>query len=211
MNYPLTSTGDSRPNRHSPLPVAVAGVLASAALLLSLNPAVVAFAQGLAPAAIQADALSVTESLGSESVQARAGTPAISSHVNEFGGRTLGLGASNTQTLTFTNTGTAPVAALAGTASPCAQTHAGRTAGSATDLCDKVSVRIASGGVKIFEGTASAFGRSGAIDVLATSGVGPVAPGESVRVTITVTLSPSLDNSYQGLQISQPIQWRFSA
>lgn len=210
MNYPLTSTGDSRPNRHSPLPVAVAGVLASAALLLSFNPAVVAFADSIRSSG-PAGALAVTESLGAESVRVQAGTPAISSRVNEYGGRTLGLGGSNTQTLTFTNTGTAPVAALAGTASACSQTDTGRTAGSATDLCDKVSVRIASGGVTIFEGTASAFGRSGAIDVLATSGVGPVAPGESVRVTITITLSPSLGNSYQGLQISQPIQWRFSA
>lgn len=211
MNYPLTSTGDSRPNRHSPLPVAVAGVLASAALLLSFNPAVVAFADSVRSGDAAAAALAVTESLGDSSVHAQAGNPATSSRVNAYGGRTLATGGSNTQTLTFTNTGTAPVAALTGTGSPCAQTAIDRTAGPATDLCDKVSVLIASGGVTIFEGTARAFGRSGAIDVLASSGVGSVAPGESVRVTITITLSPSLDNSYQGLQISQPIQWRFSA
>jgi hypothetical protein len=83
--------------------------------------------------------------------------------------------------------------------------------GTAKDLCDKVRIHIASGGATAFDGTAAAFGRTGAVDILGPAGRGEVPPGETVNLSITITLSPDMDNSYQGLQIDQPITWRFGA
>ena len=113
--------------------------------------------------------------------------------------------------MTFTNTGTAPVTSLTAMAAPCSQVSAGLVAGTATDFCDKVLIGIATEGVAIFKNTADAFGRAGAVDVLSASGTRSVAPGRSINLDITITMSPAMDNTYQGLQLDQPITWRFGA
>jgi hypothetical protein len=209
-----TSIGHGRTARQLSVRTTVAGALASATLLAILNPSVMALSYRLQTAiggGAQAQALAMTQTMDDSSVQGRAGTGSAVANGNAYGGQTLPFGESNTQTLTFTNTGTAPVTALTATAATCSQVSAGSAAGTATDFCDNVLVTITSGGVAVFDGTARAFGHAGPVDVLTPSGTRSVPPGQSVSLDITITMSPKMDNTYQGLQIDQPIQWRFGA
>jgi hypothetical protein len=190
----------------------IAGALASATLLAILNPSVIAWWDRLETAMGAATPLlAMKQTMDDGSVLSQTGSSAAVATGNAYGGQTLSSGQSDTQTLTFTNTGTTPVTALTATAATCSQISAGTASGSARDFCDKVFIAISSGGVTVFHDTAKAFGHAGAIDVLAASGTGSVPPGQSVSLDITITMSPDMDNTYQGLQIDQPIQWRFGA
>ena len=85
------------------------------------------------------------------------------------------------------------------------------TSGSATDLCDKIKVKITSGASVIFDGSAKAFQTGGAINLLAKLSKTGVNPSESIPIKVAVSLDSSAGPTYQGLQISQPMTWTFSA
>lgn len=208
-----TLIGHGRIARNVSVKMTITGALASAALLASLNPTAVGF-PGRLPLEIggTTESLAMSQSVDGGSVVARAGTAGDATATgNAYGGVMLAAGTSNTQTLRFTNTGRTAVTALTGTAAVCSQQRMAEGAGAASDLCDKVRIHIASGGATAFDGTAAAFGHAGAVDILGPAGRGAVPPGETVDLTITITLSPDMDNRYQGLQIDQPITWRFGA
>lgn len=207
-----TSIGHGRATRQVSVKTTIAGALASVTLLAVLNPSVLAWSNRLQAAMGGAgQSVAMQQTMDDGSAVSRVGSGDTAATGNVYGGQTLPFGESNTQTLTFTNTGTAPVTALTATAATCSQVSAGSAAGTATDFCDKVLVTITSGGVAVFDGTARAFGHAGPVDVLTPSGTRSVPPGQSVSLDITITMSPKMDNTYQGLQIDQPIQWRFGA
>ncbi|MBU6496532.1 MAG: hypothetical protein KGR42_09030, partial [Acidobacteria bacterium] len=78
--------------------------------------------------------------------------------------------------------------------------------GSATDFCSKLDVVISSGTTTIFNGTAASLAGAAPL-VLST----PVAPGASVPLTFTTTLSSTAGDTYQGLAASLPLTWTFNS
>lgn len=123
----------------------------------------------------------------------------------------MGPGESVSVVTTIQNVGSLAAASFSLTPGACAQSAVGPSAGSATDLCSKFVVSITSGSSTIFNGSAAALGAGGVIDLLARLGLSAVVPGLNIPVTVTTTMDASVDNSYQGLQVSQPMTWTFSS
>lgn len=137
---------------------------------------------------------------------------ATCSTINKYGGASLVPGAAATETtIAIQNTGTLKATAFSLTPSNCTQTTVGTVSGNATDLCAKVNVTIKSGGTTVFTGTAASLQAGGQIDLLAKLGKTGINASESVPFTISVQLDSSATAAYQGLQLSQPLTWTFSA
>ena len=134
----------------------------------------------------------------------------LCSTIDQYGGTANPLvpGASVATTMTFRNTGTVTATTFTVTPGACTQAAAGGTSGSATDLCAKLTVAITKtvAGVTTAVGsaTAAALASGGAL------GVGSLAAGAALSITVTVTLSSSAGNTYQGLTASQPMVWQFT-
>jgi hypothetical protein len=211
----------STPRRRSVPSLAslVTACLASGILVLNLFPSLAAALTGglAATPASAAGRLLVEESDAAGSTRclsapAETAGGAVCSSANPFGGaEVLAPGRPHTTTLVFTNTGSVPVSSFAVDAGDCSQVRSGRHGASVTDLCDLFSVRLTVAGATIFEGSAAEFGRVGAIDVAGKAGIGPLASGDSISVTLTLRLSEAVDNRYQGLRIATPISWSFGA
>jgi hypothetical protein len=139
---------------------------------------------------------------------------ATCSSINKYGGD-LGMKAgSSAVTVTYIkNVGTVDASIFAFTPGACVQTGAGSGsgAGTATDLCSKITVTITSGAATIFSGTAAALGSAGPIDVLTKTGIPKFPAGVQKGFTITATIDAGIGNTYQGLQVSQPMTWAFSS
>ena len=109
------------------------------------------------------------------------------------------------------NVGTVAASSFSLTPGVCVQSATGTRPGSATDFCSKISVSITSGLTAIFSGTAAALGGVGTIDVLSRLGLARVEAGQQTPLTVTTTMDPTVDNSYQGLKVSQAMTWTYSA
>jgi hypothetical protein len=109
------------------------------------------------------------------------------------------------------NIGTIAASSFSLTPGVCVQSATGTLSGSATDFCSKIAVSITSDAATIFSGTAETLGAAGTIDVLSRLGLARVEPGLQITFTVTTTMDPTVDNSYQGLKVSQPMTWTFSA
>lgn len=137
---------------------------------------------------------------------------ATCSTINKYGGASLVPGAAATgTTIAIQNTGTIKATAFSLTPGTCSQSTVGSTSGNATDLCAKVNVTIKSGSTTIFTGTAASLQAGGQIDLLAKLGKTGINANESVPFTVSVQLDNSATTAYQGLQLSQPLTWTFSA
>jgi hypothetical protein len=211
------NSGEKGGYRHAAR-IVLAGSLTSVMLAFSLTPAFAALTERLRGAIpVGGGTLIMQESDASGALtsrstdhQASTGNTAAST-INQFdGARPMNPGSSRSVTTFLTNTGTASANAFTVTAGPCSQLRVGSISGNATDLCDKFSVQLRSGSTTVFDGTAAEFGSAGAIDILAATGARTVAAGGAVALTITITLAPSIDNTYQNLRISQPITWTFA-
>lgn len=196
----------------------VTACLLSAMLVLTLFPGMApALASGLTVGRVSAaDQLTIEESDSTGTVVCRsvvdASGAASCSSINAFGGASpVTPGGSRVTTLVFTNAGSSPARSFAVDAGTCSQARSGRVSGSATDLCDLFSVELTAAGTTIFRGSVAEFGRADAIDILSRAGVGPVAGGQSIAVTLTLRLSAAADNRHQGLRIVAPIAWTFGA
>ena len=134
------------------------------------------------------------------------------SAMNRYGGD-LGMrpGDSAVVVTYIRNVGTVAAASFSLTPGVCLQSATGTLPGSATDFCSRIAVSITSGSATIFSGTAATLGRVGTIDVLSRLGLARVQPGLQIPFTVTTTMDPTVDNSYQGLKVSQPMTWTFSA
>jgi len=134
------------------------------------------------------------------------------STMNRYGGD-LGMrpGDSAVVVTYIRNIGTITASSFSLTPGVCVQSATGTLSGSATDFCSKIAVSITSGSTTIVNGTAATLGSVGAIDVLSRLGLARVQPGLQITFTVTTTMDPTVDNSYQGLRVSQPVTWTFSA
>jgi hypothetical protein len=132
--------------------------------------------------------------------------------MNRYGGD-LGMhpGDSAVVVTYIRNIGTIAAASFSLAPGVCVQSATGTLSGSATDFCSKIAVSITSGSSTIFSGTAATLGGVGTIDVLSRLGLARVQPGLQTTFTVTTTMDPTVDNSYQGLRVSQPMTWTFSA
>jgi len=109
------------------------------------------------------------------------------------------------------NVGTVAASSFSLTPGVCVQSATGTLSGSATDFCSKITVSITSGLTTIVSGTAAALGGVGTIDVLSRLGLARVEAGQQTPLTVTTTMDPTVDNSYQGLKVSQAMTWTYSA
>ena len=132
--------------------------------------------------------------------------------INRYGG-SVGMrpGDSAVVVASIRNVGTVAAAAFSLTPGACVQAATAPSSGSATDFCSKIAVSITSGSSTIFGGTAATLGGVGTIDVLSRLGLARVEAGQQTPLTVTTTMDPTVDNSYQGLRVSQPMTWTFSA
>jgi hypothetical protein len=134
----------------------------------------------------------------------------VCSTIDQYGGTSSQLvpGGSVATSVTFRNTGTVAASAFTLTPGACSQSAVGVNSGNAVDLCTKLTVAITKtiGGVTtaVGSGTATALAAGGALSIAS------LASGASLTITLTVTLSSSAGNSYQGLNASQPMVWQFT-
>lgn len=207
--------------RHSVLSVGglAAASLASAMLVLALFPGIAAALTGglsTNEPTTTGRLLAIEESDATRSVICRsavneASEAATCSSINAFGdGSAIAPGSSRATTMVFTNAGSAPASSFVVDAGNCSQVRSARS-GSATDLCDLFSVKLTAAGKTIFDGSATEFGNAGAIDILGKAGIGQLAGGKSIAVTLTLRLAEATDNRYQGLRIVAPISWTLAA
>ena len=135
---------------------------------------------------------------------------ATCSTINKFGGSTTMVpgGAAIVTSVSIKNTGTVTPATFALVpGATCAQSNNGTVNGSAIDLCTKLTVIITSGSSTVFTGTAATLAG-------ATTGItmpAAPAPGASVPFNISVQLSSTAGNTYQGLGASLPLTWSFAS
>jgi hypothetical protein len=131
---------------------------------------------------------------------------ATCSTINKFGGSSAMVpGAAVATTVSVKNTGT--VAASTFTLAPgtCTQSNNGTVNGSATDLCTKMQLVIASGATTLYSGTLAGFVTNGSLSL------GAQAAGASSNFTFTVTLPSTAGNTYQGLAAALPLTWTFNS
>ena len=134
------------------------------------------------------------------------------STMNKYGGDMGMVPGDSVVVVTYIrNVGTVAAASFSLTPGVCLQSATGTRPGSATDFCSRISVSITSDAATIFSGTAETLGAAGTIDVLSRLGLARVEPGQQAPLTVTTTMDPAVDNSYQGLKVSQPLTWTFSA
>ena len=134
--------------------------------------------------------------------------------INKYGGTDTPLlpGGSKVTEINIQNSGSIKASAFTVAAGVCTSSNVAGAAFSGTgDLCGKVNVKIESGSSTIFNGTATAFNTSGAINILQKLNKTEVNASETIPVKFTVSLPVDADNTFQGKQISQPIVWQFNA
>jgi hypothetical protein len=141
--------------------------------------------------------------------------------IDVFGAPTGQLpgGPSNTQTLTFTNVGSANASSFSATPSSCSTTSSGSFYGSdAAGFCGKVDVTIGNGAaVCYFPAQASACPALSASDTLgglASAGTITIGSGLTAGASTTVVVSTELDGSASGsdmgLTATQGFTWTLS-
>ncbi|GAA2750659.1 hypothetical protein [Amnibacterium kyonggiense] len=130
------------------------------------------------------------------------------STINTFGGtgsQTMVPGQTVTQSVTFKNAGTIPASTFTLQPTACSQSAVTTPAGSATDLCSKLSVVVTQSGAtgSVYSGTLAGFTANQTLTTLAA--------GASTTFTFAVTLASGAGNSYQGLQASVPMTWTLNS
>ncbi|MHA3701166.1 hypothetical protein ACXR2U_03195 [Jatrophihabitans sp. YIM 134969] len=206
--------------RFAPLAV-LAGVGATAALALSTTGTLSAFTAQITNSAntVTDGTLVMTESqtvgqatttCNSTDTNSVAVNSATCTTINKFGGvANLVPGGTSSATIVISNTGTATASAFTLTPGACAQS--GNVAGSATDLCSKMTIKLD----KVVGGTTTNVIPAGTTLAAAnTNGaynINSMSPNAAVTFNFTVTLPAGLTNAYQGLTVTQPLVWLFTA
>ncbi|WP_409484279.1 hypothetical protein [Arsenicicoccus dermatophilus] len=138
--------------------------------------------------------------------------------INKYGGATALTpgGAAATTYVQIVDTGTAPATAFTLTPGACTATALALNGGAApSTVCGKFTVTVTAtvgNGTTvhpIYSGTAAAF--TSPVNMLAKTGLTSLAPNTPVKLTFSVALDSSADNSFAGYQISQPLTWNFTA
>ena len=143
-------------------------------------------------------------SADSSSITTNASTCAT---INKFGGSTTMVpGVPVTTSVTFKNSGTLNASSFLLQPAGCTQSSIATPAGSATDLCSKLSVVVTQVGAAtptVYSGTLAAFTAQKTLTTLAA--------GASSTFTFAVTLDSAAGNAYQGLQASVPMTWTLNS
>lgn len=207
---------ESRGVRRRMAAIVAAGVVASAALALSMTGTFSAFVASITndTNTVGTGALTMLESGAGGTVTCSSTDPggsgpnqATCSTINKFGGDlALVPGATTSTAVTIQNTGSVAATTFTLTPGTCVQSANGTAPGSATDLCAKLNIVVTSGAATVYSGTLAALATQGAVAL-----PGPVAAGAVVPFTFQVTLDPSADSTYQGLQASLPLTWTFTS
>jgi hypothetical protein len=129
------------------------------------------------------------------------------STINAFGnGTAMVPGTAIATTVSIKNTGTVDASTFTLEPGACTQSNNGAVNGSATDLCSKMQLSVASGATTLYSGTLAGFVTNGPLSLTP-----PAAGGGSKNYTFTVTLPSSAGNTYQGLAASLPLTWTFNS
>lgn len=202
-------------------PIILTGAISSLVLALGITPTFAAFtasignsinAAGMGTLVMQeTNAAGTVTCLSTDGGSVSTNVAACSS-INKYGGN-LGMTAGNSAVTvaTIKNVGTVDAVVFGLTPGVCVQSATGAVAGTALDLCSKITVTITSGASTIFSGTAAALGGGGPINLLSKLGAPKLAPSAQAAFTITATIDAAVGNAYQGLQVSQPMTWTFSS
>lgn len=191
--------------------VVAAGAIASLLIGFTLTPTFAALVASIQNSTNTANTgtLTMKETSGSascNSFDSNSTNTATCSTINKYGGVTLVPGGAAKETnLSIQNTGSMQATSFTLTPGACTQSAVGGSS------CDKIKVKITSGASVIFDGSAKAFQTGGAINLLAKLSKTGVNPSESIPIKVAVSLDSSAGPTYQGLQISQPMTWTFSA
>jgi hypothetical protein len=203
------------------VPLVLNGCISSLVLALSFSPTFSTFTASIAATANSAGAGTIVmqekDSTGTITCLSTdeggvSSNTASCPGINRYGG-SVGMrpGESAVVVTYIQNVGTAAASSFSLTPGPCAQSATGAVSGTATDLCSRIAVSIMSGPTTIFTGTAAALGGAGAIDVLSRLGLPKYQSGLQVTFTVTTKVDAGVDNSYQGLKVTQPMTWTFGA
>lgn len=134
--------------------------------------------------------------------------------INKYGGETSPItpGKTNTTNITIKNTGSLAATGFTVKGETCTKTNLpGASFSGSGNLCDKIQVKISSGGTTIYDGTATAFASASATNILTKLSKTSIAANEEIQLKIEATLDASADSTVQGQKVSQPITWQFSA
>ena len=203
--------------RFAPLAVA-AGLAGTLLLALSMTNTLSAFTAGINNTIDTAGSGSVTMlETGADGTTICTSTstttnPVTCATINKYGGNlAMYPGQVLSSTITVANTGSAPANAFSLAPSACTQSG---SPGTATDMCAKFAIRITAAAVGggVYTGPATVFtGSATALAAATLPALGPVPAGTAVAFTFQITVASSIDNTYQGLAISQPLLWTFSS
>ena len=210
------------PKRRISLPLVLNGCISSLVLAIGMSPTFGAFTASISGQMNGAGAGTIVmqerDSSGTISCLSTDGgglllDAASCSTINKYGGNpSMRPGQSDVVVSYIQDVGTVAASSFSLTPGACVQSVAGATSGSATDLCSRIAVSIVSGASIVFSGTAAELGGVGTIDLLSRLGLAKVQPGgPQIPFTVTTTMDASVDNSYQGLEVSQPMTWTFSS
>lgn len=211
-------------SRRFTLPTVIAGAIGSVLIAFSMTPSFAALTASIDNSTNTAGtgAIIMQETSGANTCNSTdGGSNGISNNaatcttINAYGGNmAMTAGTVSTTTITVKNTGTLPASAFTLTPGSCTQSNNGSANGSASNLCAmyNISITTTSPVATIYSGTAAAMGTS-AINLLGATifNTSSVPAGTSYVFTVTATLSSSATDADQGLMISQPLTWQFSA
>lgn len=202
------------------LPVVIAGGVSSLVLALGMTPTFSAFSASIQNTANTAGTgtliMEEKNSAGTVTCLSTSGgsintNAATCATINKYGGD-LAMVPNETATTTITikNTGTVDASSFSFTPGACTQSANGTVNGSATDLCAQTTVTITANGLPVYTGTALALGTSGTTNMLTKLSAASIPAGTTTTVVFTVKVG-AVGNTYQGLQISQPMTWAYGA
>lgn len=197
------------------VPVLVAGGLGSVLLAASMTPTFSSFAASITNSENTAGTgtltMRETDAAGTVICDSNSGgaistNSATCATINKYGGNLAMIpGQAVTTTVKIQNTGTMPANTFTLTPGAVSQSANGTVNGTATDMGSKIHVLVKQDGVTVANTTAQGLATGGAVTLN-----GPVDPGTTSTFTFEVTLDAAVDNSYQGLKVSQPLTWTFT-
>jgi hypothetical protein len=207
--------------RKASLPILIAGGVSSLVLALGMSPTFSAFTASIANSTNTAGTgtlvMEEKNQAGSVTCLSTDGgsistNSATCASINKYGGDLAMVpGKTATTTITIKNTGTVDASSFSLAPGACTTTANGSVSGSATDLCGKATVTITANGLPVYTGTATALGTGGTINMLTKLGTPSIPMNNVTTLVFTVKLDATLDNTYQGKLMSQPMTWTFGA
>ena len=203
----------SSKKRKLSLPLILAGGVSSLVLALGMSPTFSAFTAQITNDTNNASAgtliMEESTTVGSVTTTCKSTdggsvitNAATCSTINKYGGANLAPGGTTTTTVVIKNSGNLTPASFSLTPAGCTQT--GTIAGSAADICTKMTLVLKQDSTQIYSGTLLGF--SGAKPLTT------VAPAATSTFTFQITFGDaSLGNTYQGLTANQSLVWKFQS